>query len=139
MINFRLLFSVLIIILVVSNCTPTKLTYISFGRESASSAKSNFIIHYKNRLDIKSEFIELGVISVEGMQVLNISEISLLASKKGADGTLKEGKNFVLIKVLNNQNPQEIINQNSREVINVYEYKKPTESNDIYDLWRDDD
>lgn len=134
--NYRITFSLLVIILVITNCTYTvsksKLTYIKFGDEKTVKSNLDLIRHYENRLDIKSEFIELGVIIIEGLNKPDIKEIRFFAAEKGADGFVKEGKNFVLIKVLNkkqkeiiNQNPQEIPNQNSRKVTNVYEYKDP--------------
>lgn len=123
MINFRPIFSLLITILVISNCAPTQLSYIKFGEEKTISTNHKLIKHYLNRLDIKSEFVELGVIIIEGSNEPDIEEVRLFAAEKGADGFIKEGKNFVLIKVLN-KNPKEVIDQNSKEVINVFKYKK---------------
>lgn len=127
MTNFRPLYLIVMIILIITNCTYTvsnsKLTYIKFGDEKTVKSNIELIRHYENRLDIKSGFIELGVIIIEGLNKPDIKEIRFLAAEKGADGILKEGKNFVLIKVLN-KNPKEVINQKSKEVINVYEYKK---------------
>lgn len=125
MTKYRLKFILLITIFVTTNCTPmvSKLTYIDFGAEKTVKSNLDLVKHYSNRIDIKSEFIELGVIIVESLYEPDIKEVRILAAEKGADGFIKEGKNFVLIKILN-KNPKEVINQNSKEVINVYEYKK---------------
>lgn len=123
MINYRQIFYSLIVVSLISSCTPTKLTYIKFGEEKTISTNHKLIKHYLNRLDIKSEFVELGVIIIEGSNEPDIEEVRLFAAEKGAGGFIKEGKNFVLIKVLN-KNPKEVIDQNSKEVINVFKYKK---------------
>lgn len=128
MINNRpIYFLLIIIILVITNCTPmaSKLTYIKFGDKKTIKSNFELIRHYENRLDIKSKFIELGVIIIEGLDKPDIKEIRFLAAEKGADGFIKEGKNYVLIKVLNNtQKQQEVIDQNSKGVKTIYEYKK---------------
>lgn len=135
MTNFRPLYLIVMILLIITNCTTTvsnsKLIYINFGDKKTTSTYPSKIIHYKDRLNIKAKFVELGVIIIEGSIKPNIMEVRELAAEKGADGFIKEGKNYVLIKVLNNnqkkinnQNPQEVIEQNSKEVKKVYEYKK---------------
>ena len=98
--NYRITFSLLIIILVITNCTTTvsnsKLIYINFGDKKTTSTYPSKIIHYKDRLNIKAKFVELGVIIIEGSIKPNIAEVRILAAEKGADGFIKEGKNFVL-------------------------------------------
>lgn len=108
------LFYIIIVLFLISNCTPTKLTYINFGDEKISHTNPNDIKIFDKRLDINSEFSELGVIIIEGKNEPNIEEVRLLASENGADGIIKEGKNFVLIKILSNK---------EKEIKNVYEYK----------------
>lgn len=116
MTNFKSILFVLLTILVVSKCTPTKLTYINFGNEKTASTNPTRIVHYGNRLNIKSEFIELGVIISEGLNEPDIEKVRLLASEKGADGIFEEGNNFVLIKIIpkNQQKIQklDLINEN---------------------------
>ncbi|MFC1527545.1 hypothetical protein ACFL5D_02215 [Candidatus Neomarinimicrobiota bacterium] len=111
---FHKIFFPFIVFILISSCTPpTKLTYISFGEEKVI-IESTVVVQYETRLEIKSKFKELGVIIVEGMNEPNIDDIGLLASEKGADGILKEGKNYILIKIMdeNSRNLKNAIEQN---------------------------
>lgn len=74
--------------------------FISFGNYNYEKIDEELIIRYENRLKIDSKFEELGVVILnQPFKDSFLEEIKNIASSKGANGIIIEGKNAVLLKV----------------------------------------
>ena len=93
---------ILIIYLIFSqSCTPPEtnpIRYVSFGQNSFNKTKFEDIKIFKNRLNIKSKYDEIGVFIIND-NTITLSQIKKEASKYGANALLFEGKNVVLIRL----------------------------------------
>ena len=95
-------------------CTPIPITYTysKFVNESFEKTNPDEIIVYSRRLDIDAQFMEIGVIIIKGTEEVYIGDIKEKAANYGATGIVREGKNFVLIRLLSRKNEKNIENIN---------------------------
>lgn len=85
----------LLIIFTQCASSPKLIRYVNFGDKSFPSTETNKVRIYTNRLEIGREYVEIGVILVQGN--VKINKVLELAGSKGADGIVKDGNNYVTI------------------------------------------
>lgn len=91
--------------IIIYSCQPPIIMfdYVPFGDKNFETtvSSSDEIVMFKNRLDIDSQYLEMGVlISNIKINDKNIQIIKTEAYHRKADGFLIEGKNIVLIKYI---------------------------------------
>ncbi len=96
------------IILIFISCEPPALVfqYVSFNNIKYQNHLAQFeeIMVYQNRLDIGSKYNEMGVLILENkVSSEDINKLKKEAFNRAADGIILEGKNAVLIKLLNRE------------------------------------
>jgi hypothetical protein len=98
---------IIILSLLITSCTPiSSVRYVDFGIGPFPEINSNKIEIYNNILDIQGKYVEVGVVIVKGE--ISIEEILSVASQHGANGVIKDGKNYLLLNI--HTQPSEGIN-----------------------------
>ncbi|MBT4401984.1 MAG: hypothetical protein HN757_09430 [Calditrichaeota bacterium] len=76
-------------------CTPT-IMFIPFDSNEYSEVNSDEVEVYNNRLEIGTKYDEIGVLKIKG--TIDNDIVKVRAGIHGADGVVRDGKNFILIK-----------------------------------------
>ena len=93
------------LVLIVISCEPPSLgfQYVSFNNIKYQNYFTQYeeINVYKNRLDIGAKYVEMGVMIMENkVSGDDINKLKKEAYNLSADGIILEGKNIVLIKLI---------------------------------------
>jgi hypothetical protein len=88
---------IIILSILMISCTTPSIRYVDFGSEPFPEIRVDQIVIYKNLLDINGIYVEVGVVIVNGDIALD--DIFLVASQHGANGVIKDGKNYLLLNI----------------------------------------
>ena len=89
---------ILILVFLLSACAfNNSISFFPFDAIDYDMVDADNVNVYNNRLEIGNKFEEIGILKVKGYP--GIESIKEQAASHGADGIVRDGKNYILVKI----------------------------------------
>ena len=90
---------ILILIISLSSCANNaSVLFMPFDSNNYGEVDSDNVKVFNNRLEIGNKYDEIGILKVRGF--VDIQTIKERAGFHGANGIVKDGKNYILVKIV---------------------------------------